>query len=913
VTESSRDLPELKVGGPVDPEDNLYVRRETDDEFLGLLRKGEFVNIVTSRQMGKTSLVYKARSVLEKEGLRFAIVDLSSLGKAADAARYFRSLIEELASELDLDGALDVQGLVEAQASGTFSHALIAFFRRVVEQIPGPVVVVLDEIDSTLGSDELAYTDDLFTAIRSIYTGRPKEPAFKRLTFCLVGVATPNELIKARRTTPYNIGRTIWLTDFDPGRDDLSGLVQALHSDPVIGEAMLDRVIHWTGGQPYLTVWICDELRRTKAGEPSAVDAFIERTFTGLERMRGDTHFDATQRFLNDRVRDGSEVIGLYARVLDGKREADQPANPVYAQLRLSGLVRRDDEGVLVVRNRIYARLFDSAWVEKTRPRQALRRTRRFALVVSAVLVVALVGGAVYYELGVVPLKDREQARQALDEMGVQLSKDVKPWTEIVLRDGDRMQLLRKAAPYLSVLGSDPASGDQLALDLSGEKKVDLSVVASVAGLRRLDLSNTNVVDLEPLGQLPELRELDLSGTNVSDLGAIGRLRNLRRLFASNSKVADLSALKGLLELRELALSGAAVKNLRSLEALSRLEVLDVSSTAVQDVGALSGRTALIELNLARTKVSDLTPVAQLPSLRLLVLDGLGAVRLDAGASRPDLRVLRDPVATSPTGLRPGESFRECPECPEMVVVPAGRFQIGSPTTEDGRDDDESPQHEVRIATPLAVGKHEVRVDEWNACVVDGQCKPARTYGFGGGPRPVTGVSWDDARTYVAWLNRKSGESGQPYRLPSEAEWEYAARGGSTTRWYWGEDPAQACRYENVYDKTGKRENNFNWEVFPCDDGFARTAPVGTFLANPYGLQDASGNVYEWTEDCWNDSYEQVPADGTARTTGDCSRRVVRGGSWSGNPRNTRSADRSYVDSTNRYIHLGFRVARTLP
>jgi len=869
VTEEPADALELKVGGPVDPEDNLYVRRDADDELLGLLRKGEFVNIVTSRQMGKTSLVYKARSVLEKEGLRFAIVDLSGLGKAADAARYFRSLIEELASELDLDGTLDVQGLVEAQATGTFSHALIAFFRRVLAQTSEPIVIVLDEIDSTLGSEELAYTDDLFTAIRSIYTGRPKEPAFKRLTFCLVGVATPNELIKARRTTPYNIGRTIWLTDFDAGKDDLSGLVRALHSDPAIGQAMLDRVVHWTAGQPYLTVWICDELRREKASDPSAVDAFVEKTFTGLERMRRDTHFDATQRFLSERVTDGAEVLGLYARVLHGKREADQPANPVYAQLRLSGLVKRDDEGELVVRNRIYARLFDSAWVETTRPRQALRRTRRDLYAVTAFLAAALVGGALYYQLGVVPLRDREYARRALDEMGVQLSKDMKAWTYIELgdvdRDVDRMQLLKKAAPYLAVLGKDPASGGQLALDLSGEKDVDLAVVASVTGLRRLDLSNTDVVELEPLVNLPELRELALSGT--------------------------------------------AVKSVQALRSLPRLEVLDVSNTPVQDVEALSGLTALVELDLARTGVSDLTPLEKLSALRLLVLDGLGAVRFDPRTARPNLRVLRDPAASSPTGLLARQNFRECPECPEMVVVPAGHFQMGSLESEANRGFEESPRHGVQIASPFAVGRYEVRIDEWNACVMDGGCKAVPTYGLGLS-RPVVGVSWDDARAYVGWLSSKSGKT---YRLLSEAEWEYATRGGKTTRWYWGEDPAQACRYENLYDETGERENTFDWKAFPCDDGYAKTAPVGMFLANPFGLHDMSGNVSEWIDDCVNDSYEGAPTDGRVWTEGDCSQRMVRGGSWYIAPQFTHSALRYRLDTSRRYAFLGFRVARTLP
>jgi formylglycine-generating enzyme required for sulfatase activity len=260
-------------------------------------------------------------------------------------------------------------------------------------------------------------------------------------------------------------------------------------------------------------------------------------------------------------------------------------------------------------------------------------------------------------------------------------------------------------------------------------------------------------------------------------------------------------------------------------------------------------------------------------------------------------------------GPKPGETFRDCDDCPEMVVIPAGSFRMGSPEGERGRASDEGPVHTVTFDRPFAIAKHEVTFDEWDACVRDGGCKhEPGDAGWGRGDRPVINVGWDDAREYLDWL---SGKTGGRYRLPSEAEWEYAARAGTMTARFWGDDPDAACRYANVYDETGKREHGFSGTHHACDDGYAKTAPVGAFAANGFGLNDMLGNVWEWTEDCWNDGYEGAPSDGTARTEGDCGRRVVRGGAWDFAPDFVRSANRSRSSTENRDNGLGFRPART--
>jgi formylglycine-generating enzyme required for sulfatase activity len=253
-------------------------------------------------------------------------------------------------------------------------------------------------------------------------------------------------------------------------------------------------------------------------------------------------------------------------------------------------------------------------------------------------------------------------------------------------------------------------------------------------------------------------------------------------------------------------------------------------------------------------------------------------------------------TAEQERALKPGESFRECDDekyCPEMVVVPAGEFMMGSPDYEKGRYDSEGPRHPVKIARRFAISKYEVTFDQWDACVATGGCniRGAGPSIFGRGRQPAIYVSWDDAQQYVKWL---SGLTGQDYRLLSEAEWEYAARAGTTSPYSFGGDEAVLGDYV-WYDK--------NSDI--------RTHPVGEKKANAFGLFDMHGNVWEWVEDCY-DSYDRTPIDGSAWTKGDCSRRVARGGSWVDNPRDLRSAGRFGFATDNRNSGLGFRVGRTL-
>ncbi len=244
-----------------------------------------------------------------------------------------------------------------------------------------------------------------------------------------------------------------------------------------------------------------------------------------------------------------------------------------------------------------------------------------------------------------------------------------------------------------------------------------------------------------------------------------------------------------------------------------------------------------------------------------------------------------------------GDVFRDCPQCPELVVVPGGDFLMGSPTNERGRATDEGPRHPVKVE-PFAIGRFEVTFAEWDACVEAGGCTHSPDdEGWGRGTRPVMNVSWEDVTAeYLPWLSRTTGRE---YRLPGEAEQEYVLRAGEQSRFPWGEREAAGCEHAN-----GGR-------VAGCDDGHGFTSPVGSLRANAFGLHDTSGNVWEWSADCWREDYSEKNR-GAPDEPAECSKRVLRGGSWDSAAVQLRSAERFWDAPAYRFSVTGFRVARNL-
>jgi formylglycine-generating enzyme required for sulfatase activity len=600
--------------------------------------------------MGKSSLMVRTALELQARGVKFASIDLAStLGSGIDAESYYLGLIGQIARDLKL--SFQAMDWWVEHAEETFNQRLLRFFREIVaEGVAGPAVIFLDEIDSTL---KLAFTDDLFTALRGIYNDRTLVPAYERISFCLLGVATPNELIKDRRTTPYNVGRTLELHDFDPAVEDLTPIARALNADPEVGARLLDRVLYWTGGHPYLTVKLCVDLAEAGVTTEAEVDRHVDATYDRLERISDDVHFKQVLRFVANRLSDSLATFDLYERILNGQCVRDQTIL-AHAELKLSGLVKRDSEGCLVVRNRIYSRLFDQRWVAGSKPRRTLARYRQLSLAVSLLLVSVVIG------------------------MGAFLG-----WATF--------------------------------------------------------------------HQYPP---------------------------------------------------GIAAEGL-----LVRLGVM--------------------------------SPIE-----------------------------------------------------PEMVTVPAGSFQMGSPEDEPGRYLYEGPIHTVTFQRPFAIGKYEVTFAEYDRFAAATERPLPDDQNWGRGSRPVINIKWEDAKAYAAWLYEKTGKE---FQLPTEAEWEYACRAASKTAFFFGDDE--------------KRLNEFAWFYFNSAE---KTHPVGKKKPNAWGLYDMTGNVWEWVEDEWHDSYVGAPSEGSSwANNSKGSPHVVRGCGWKDSAEGCRSAVRDSYLSGKEYI--GFRLSMSLP
>jgi len=648
---TAAEQPRLQAGGTLNPRRHIYIRRPQDGELLSLLLAGEYVNVLTSRQMGKSSLMMRTAFELQARGVRFVSIDLAAaLGGSRDAESYYLGLIGQIARLLEL--SLEAGDWWQEHAEETFNQRLLSFFREsVAEGVEGPVVIFLDEIDSTL---KLAFTDDLFTAIRGMYNERTLVPAYERISFCLLGVATPNELIKDRRTTPYNVGRTLELDDFDPSVEDLTPIVRVLSDDPEVGARLLDRILHWTAGHPYLTVKLCVELTSAGVTTEAEVDRHIDATYGRLGRISADVHFQQILRFVANRLSDSLATFDLYERILNGKRERDR-TTLMHAELKLSGLAKRDTEGCLVVRNRIYKRLFDLHWVASSKPRRAVARYRRWALAASFLLVSVIVGTGAFFW-----------------------------WASV-----------REYPPGIAAQG------------------------------------------------------------------------------------------------------------------------------------------LLVRIGL------------------------LSAIE------------------------------------PEMLKLPAGSFQMGSPEDEPGRFESESPVHTVTFQRAFAIGKYEVTFAAYDRFVVATGRRLPSDFGWGRGSRPVIMVGWEEARSYAAWL---SNETGKRYRLPSEAEWEYSARAGTETAFSFGNDFSKLNEYAWYSNSSEKK-----------------THPVGQKKPNGWDLYDMHGNVWEWVADDWHDNYDGAPNDGQAwRDKPRGAGRVIRGGGWVSVAGDCRSAFRYDYASGVRDNGFGFRLARSV-
>ncbi len=371
------------VGGTVQAGGGFYIKRKADDELLEYCRAGEFAFILSSRQVGKSSLMVRTAQQLERENIRSVIIDLSSIGVKISADEWYLGILNDISNTLNLQ--TDIFSWWSERAGLGPAQRLTNFFRDVLlKEVNEPIVIFFDEIDSTLS---IPFADDFFAALRAIYNARSTVADFKRLSFVMIGVATPSDLIADDKRTPFNIGHRVDLTDFTPE--------EALPLAGELGAKTLGWVFAWTGGHPYLTQRLCAHLAKNKVEHTEETVAVAVKDIFEGEQGKQDNNLQFVRDMLTKRAPDIQRVLKTYKDVRLGKKVPDDERSMPKSHLKISGVVRRSDVN-LSTRNRIYERNFDLKWIKENTPPAT---TRRLVTVSSLITIIALAfAGYLYYQ-----------------------------------------------------------------------------------------------------------------------------------------------------------------------------------------------------------------------------------------------------------------------------------------------------------------------------------------------------------------------------------------------------------------------------------------------------------------------------------------------------------------------------------
>ncbi|HLK59528.1 MAG TPA: AAA-like domain-containing protein [Chthonomonadaceae bacterium] len=490
-------------GGTLPLDAPSYIRREADDALYTHLAQGEYCYVLTARQMGKSSLMVRTADRLRRAGFRVVLLDLTAIGRNLTAAQWYYGLLSQVGLQLNLEDALENVWLKHS-AFGPIQRFMKALSEVALPADASPLIVFLDEIDCTLN---LPFsTDEFFAAIRECYNRRSYAPEMERLTFCLLGVATPADLIRDTRTTPFNISRRIELNDFTP--EEAAHLAQgfALPNPPSGGLGNLARILYWTNGHPYLTQRLCQAIveenaceNRHAKTERSDVDRLCESLFLSAGARNADENLLFVRERLLHSDGDRAALLDLYAKIEKGRKVEDNEANPLTGLLRLSGITRTE-EGCLRVRNRIYAHIFDHRWIEDNMPdaevkrRKAAYRLGLFrASALSAVIITVAIWNVLAWRWRVEAKRannealNEKKAKQELQANAIQLNTALKMEKQAEVRANQETNKALIAKNKADAAKTQAQEAEQRAIRNQNEANAHRKEVARLLAQRQIE------------------------------------------------------------------------------------------------------------------------------------------------------------------------------------------------------------------------------------------------------------------------------------------------------------------------------------------------------------------------------------------------------------------------------------------
>lgn len=854
------------VGGTLDREAASYVQRPADDDLLRRTLAGEYCNVLAARQTGKSSLMVQTAERLKSQGVKPVIIDLTSIGSQVSANEWYFGLISYLTRHLNLK--VDEQAWWNARKETGPVQRFSDFLHEIIlKEVHEPIVIFIDEIDSTL---KLKFTDDFFAAIRAAYNARSQNADLKRLTFVLLGVARPTDLIKDRTRTPYNIGIGIDITDFQI--DELGRFESILEKAyPGQGRQILKWVLEWTGGQPYLTQKLCSELVEQANGLASEdqLAQLVERLFLG-DMARKETNL----RSIRDQTKNNpylAKMLRIYKRLLANQQVVADEQSIEQNELKLAGLVKTTPQGILQVRNRIYRNIFGENWVKESMP---VSTTQRLVVVTSiiAVLAVAFAGYSYYQQ--------QNQTAEILAEtytnnFNNSNSQEVKITGLAGLFElGD--EYATQARELFAVLDHD----QQLALfALTTPANVGNELVVVVGGVYQ-DVENTLEGNTLLKVMTDVLEQIPVTGATTLTL-EINTWLDARTAVTNRDYALAISLYTRAFEYGQ---------DRENENAAILIERASVYTTLERYAEALADYDSAIGIDIGRA--SEIQNV-------ILVNQNLVDYLREHSASYTNLLSAMEvptelpistltPVATPlPTEITDAKGVA-------MSLVPAGEFTMGS---DDYLIPIVKPAHQVYM-NAYYLDKYEVTNTLYKSCVDAGVCDPPKAtnssyrFSYYGNSEfdnyPVIYVDWNQAQTYCEW---RGGS------LPTEAQWEKAARGTDGRTYPWGED--NACNRANHLDIRNSCESTFD------------TTEVGSYPSgmSPYSIYDMAGNVFEWTADWYSETYYQNSPSLNPVGPDSGKFRVLRGGAWDLYSIETFSRNQDIPTSNN--FRIGFRCARS--